>query len=60
MPETSKAPFAIQAAQPLGRAIGAGLFAAITPFRRKGDVLQGDCWVTPWFSQSRRCKNDGQ
>jgi hypothetical protein len=34
-------PFAIQAAQLLGRAIGAGLFRYYASWR-KGDVLQGD------------------
>jgi hypothetical protein len=36
-----QAPFAIQAAQLLGRAIGAGLFA-ITPAGERPHVLQGD------------------
>jgi Uncharacterized protein conserved in bacteria len=50
-----QAPFAIQAAQLLGRAIGAGLFA-ITPAGERGCAARRLSWVTPGFSQSRRCK----
>jgi hypothetical protein len=50
-----QAPFAIQAAQLLGRAIGAGLFA-ITPAGERGMCCKAIKLVTPGFSQSRRCK----